>query len=87
MVTGYVVKLIKYLKQQPPQDGLSKSISPDTMINGKVAPTYKEIQKLSFGDYVQAYKLKDKTNTDQSRTVRAIALYLSGNKQGGCSYY
>ena len=49
----------------------------------KSAPSFKEVNKLIFGDYVQVYKVKGAMNTNKSRTVGAIALYPPGNAQGG----
>ena len=83
MVTGCVVKSVKDLNQLPAMDGISKEVSPDTLIVGRPAPNFDEITKLNFGDYVQAYKLKGKINTNKARTVGVIALYPSGNDQGG----
>ena len=54
MVTGCVVKSVKDLNQLPPNDGISQDISPDTIIIGRPAPNFKEVNKLNFGDYVQA---------------------------------
>ena len=79
MVTGCVVESIKDLIQLPPDDGIYKNLSPDAMVTGRPAPNYKEVRKLNFGDYIQVYKVKGKTNTPMSRTVCAIALYPSGN--------
>ena len=89
MVTGYVVKTIKDLNQIPALDSISDDISPDTMITRRSAPNFNDITKLNFGDYVQAYRIKGVTNTNKARCVGAIALYQSGNKQGGgclCHY-
>ena len=83
MVKGCVIKSIKDLNQLPPLDGISKELSPDTLITGRPPPNFNEVNKLNFGDYVQAYKVKGATNTNKSRTVGAIALYPSGNAQGG----
>ena len=83
MVKGCVVKSIKDLNQLPPLDGISKELSPDTMVTGRPAPNYREVNKLNFGDYAQAYNVKGVTNTNKGRTVGAIALYPSGNAQGG----
>ena len=83
MVTGYVVKTIKDLNQIPALDGLSDGNSPDMIITGKSASNFNEITKLNVGDYVQAYRIKGVTNTNKARCLGAIALYQSGNEQGG----
>ena len=54
-----------------------------TMITGKPAPDYNLVQKLNFGNYVQAYRRKGATNTPRARSVDVIALHESGNDQGG----
>ena len=83
MVKGCAIKSIQDLNQLPPLDGISKELSPETMITGKPAPSFKEVNKLNFGDYVQAYKIKVVTNTNKSRTVGAISLCPLGNAQWG----
>ena len=83
MVTGCVVKSNKDLNQLPPDDGISKNLSPDTIVTCRPAPNYNEVSMLNFSDYVQTYKVKGVTNTPKIRTVGAIALYPSGNLQGG----
>ena len=82
MVTGCVVKFNKDLNQLPPDDSISKYLSPDTLVTGRPAPNYNEVSKINFGNYVQTYKVKGKTNTPKSRTVGAINLYPSGILQG-----
>ena len=52
MVTGCVIKTNKDLNQLPPDDGISKDLSPDTMVTGRPAPNFNEVSKLNFGDYV-----------------------------------
>ena len=68
----------------PEEDGISTTMSPNTLITGIPGRTYDDIMKLNFGDYVQAYNVQGgKTNNTNARTVGAIALYPSGNQQGG----
>ena len=83
MVMGCVTKSIKGSNQLPSTNGLSKEISPSTMITGKLGPDYNQICKLNFGDYVQAYRRNGATNTNNARSVGAIALFPSGNDQNG----
>ena len=45
--------------------------------------SYNELMELSFGDYIQVQKEKTVTNTMSECTNDAIALFPSGNLQGG----
>ena len=83
MVSGCVIKTIKDLNQLPSPNGLSENLSPSTLITGVPGPDFNRVSELNFGDYVQAYKISGKKNTNRARTVGAIALYPSGNDQGG----
>ena len=74
MVCGCIVKVIKDLNIEVAEDGLSNVLSPGTLITGRVNPSYKEIQALNIGDYVQAHVPATKTNTNESRTTGSVAL-------------
>merc|ERR1719203_847214 len=64
------------------ENGLSQEISPTTLVTGDPPPSFNEICKLKFGDYVQT--ALGRTRNDQTaRTIGAIALYPSGNTSGG----
>ena len=82
MVCGAVRKSIKDINNEVANDGVSDELSPATIIEGIAGPSYKEILKLNFGDYVQAHVPANKTNDNEPRTTGAIALYPSGNAQG-----
>ena len=69
------------MDQLPPDNGISKDLGPNIMITSRPAPNYKEMSKLIFDNYVQAYKVKRKPNTLKSRTVGALALCPSGNEK------
>ena len=82
MTCGCVVKSVKDINFEIPRDGLSKDLPPTTLIKGSPLPSYHDIQRLNFGDYVQVHTHKDRSNDNDPRTTGAIALYPSGNGQG-----
>ena len=56
------------------------------MTDGVPNPTFDDVMKLNFGDYIQVHHSKEKTNDNESRTTGAIVLYPSGNCQGSWYY-
>ena len=82
MTTGCVTYNIKRLNNLPADDGVSDTMSPNTLITGAPGIEYKELTKLQFGDYVQVHQENTITNTNEPRSVGAIAIYPSGNAQG-----
>ena len=82
MTTGCVTYNIKRLNSLPADDGVSNTMSPNTLVTGVPGIEYKELTKLQFGDYVQVHQENPITNTNEPRSVRAIAIYPSGNAQG-----
>lgn len=83
MVCGVVIKSIKDLNNEIPNDGVSENVPPGPIISGIQSPSYTDIMKLNFGDYVQTHVPRTITNTNENRTVGAIALYPSSSEQGG----
>ena len=64
MVKGCVVKVTKDANNTPAENGVSKVLSPASMITGRPTPDYKRITELNFGDYVQAFTVRNKTNVE-----------------------
>ena len=56
-------------------------MSPNTLVTGAQNLDYNELVKLQFGDYVQVHQDRQITNSNEARSVGAIALYPSGNGQ------
>ena len=82
LVMGCVNYNIKHLMNNlPADDGISDTISPNTLVIGAQNLDYNELVKLQFGDYVQVHQERQITNSNESRSVGAIALYPSGNAQ------
>lgn len=81
MTRGNIYCEIIHLNDFPPEDGVSDTMSPATLIAGRPPPTYDELMKVSHGSYVHAYT--ETKNDETARAVGAIALYPCGNTQGG----
>jgi hypothetical protein len=69
-----------WLNAFPHPDGVSDSLSPRFLITGQHLD-YKKHVHLEFGAYVQTHE--EHTNGMEARTVSAICLGPTGNKQGG----
>ena len=62
-------------------DGISKTLSPLTIITGAPPPDYSKM-KLQFGSYVQVFNDNHPAHSMTSRTAGAIALSSVGNSKG-----
>ena len=69
-----------WLKMFPRPGGISKTLSPRTLLTGQTW-SYTTHCKLEFGDYVQTHEEQD--NSIATRTIGAIALCPTENTQGG----
>lgn len=78
MVSGLVIRVTQGLNELPANDGVSKELSPQTLIMGSPPPSYKDLTELAFGDYVETAQGATKSTTT-SRTMGAIALFPSRN--------
>ena len=82
MVIALVKHAGRWLNNFCPKNGISKVLSPKTIITG-VKPNYNKDCKLEIGAYVQVHQEYNPTNRiDQPRTDGAIALEATGNIQG-----
>jgi hypothetical protein len=83
-----VIEMAKYcvywLNAFPSNDGISKTISPRTIITGQ-SVDYSRHCKFQFGEYVQTHEEHD--NTMLRRTIGALALHPTGNAQGSFYFY
>ena len=66
---------------------LSAKLSPNTLITGQPQQDYGEVTSLTFGEYVEVYNVNNVTNINEERTTSAVALYPSGNLQGGWMFF
>ena len=82
MIVGCMMYVLKCINNLPAENGLSKEISPTTLVTGDPPPSFDELCKLKFGDYVQT-ALGRTRNNQTARTIGAVALYPSGNTSGG----
>ena len=77
--------IIRARNQFASQDGISKSLSPLTIVTGAPPQDYNKMD-LKFGTYVQVYNDNEPTNTMTPRTTGAIALSSIGNSKGDYSF-
>ena len=81
MTQAIIEDTVNWLNAFPHRDGISETISPAGLVQGRPKPDYKNL-KIEFGSYAQVY---DRTiNNQRGRTTGAIALRPS-NEQG--AYY
>ena len=73
-----------WLNAFPPNDGVSSTISPRTLITGQQIQ-YGKHMTIEFGAYAQIHEEGDNTMT--SRTTGALALRPTGNIQGGYYFF
>ena len=71
-----------WLNRFPTKDSASITLSPRTIVWGD-SPNFDINCRLEFGCYCEVYEPRTSTNSTAARTVGAIALYPSGNSQGG----
>ena len=71
-----------WLNRFPAKDSVSTTLSPRTIVWGD-SPDFNVDCRSEFGSYCEVYESRTSTNSTAARTVEAIALYPSGNSQGG----
>ena len=79
MIIELVAMATRCLNGFPKEDGVSEHMSPHSIVTGRARVDYNNIP-LEFGSYVQL--LDRSVNTIRSRTIGAIALNPTGNKNG-----
>ena len=79
MIIEMVVEVLRKRNQFPTNDGVSDKISPLTIVNGDGPPDFNKM-KFEFGAYGQAFQSNSPTNTNTTRSVGAIALSMTPNK-------
>ena len=82
MVIELASRVVFWLNAFPPADGISKTLSPRTIVTGRVLNHDRHCQ-YEFGEYVQTHEEHDNSMT--TRTIGALAMRPTGNNQG--SYY
>ena len=83
LVAELVHSTVFWLNAFHPAEDLLDNMSPRTIITGRTIDFLKHC-KHEFGDYVQTHESTD--NTMAPRTIAALALRPTGNKQGGWFY-
>ena len=86
MLKALVAFCVFWINFFPAMGGVSKTVSPRTIIT-EVPPDFTTHCRIPFGAYAQVYENPTYTNdTEEPRTVGAIALGPSGNLQGGYKF-
>ena len=83
MVAGLVISTVKLFNNEVGACKLSEKYAPHTLITGYNIPNYEELMELTFGEHVEVKNLSNRINSTKARTIPAVALYPSGNLQGG----
>ena len=81
MIQSLIATVVKWLNAFPSKNGISKTMSPSNIVEGKPNPDFNN-KRIVFGSYALVYI--DTDNTMNARSVPAIALEES-NDDGG--YY
>ena len=84
LVIEMVYAAIFWLNAFPHRLGISQDYSPRTIVTG-LSIDYKLHCRAEFGEYVQTHEEHD--NSMQTRTVGALALRPTGNRQGSFYFY
>jgi hypothetical protein len=79
MIQALVATVIKWLNVFPNKNGISRTMSPSSIVEGKPNPDF-NTKRIVYGSYAMVYI--DTDNTMNSRSVLAIALEES-NQNGG----
>jgi hypothetical protein len=85
MIHHMVADALRCLNQFPHKNGISDTLSPDSIVTGAGHPVFHNMQ-LEFGTYVQVFEDNDPTNTLRARSMGAIALSPTGNAQGDYNF-
>lgn len=84
MVVQLVYSSNFWLNVFPPQDGVSRELSPRELITGQEID-YNRHCRLEFGEYVQVHEEHD--NSMNPHTMGALSLHPTGNAQGRYYFY
>ena len=84
MVIEMVFLNVFWLNAWPNKTGVSTKLSPSTIVTGRKVDCKLHCQ-IEFGQYVQTHEEHD--NSMNARTVGALALRPTGNRQGGHYLY
>ena len=83
MIIGCVIFAVKSLNNEVGMTKLSDIHSPHALVTGQPPRSYKDVIAMTYGEYVEVYAMSPIKNNIDERTISAIALYPSGNNQGG----
>jgi hypothetical protein len=80
LVIHIILESVKLLNFFPSEGGLLDTLSPKTIMSGKML-NYKKDFSTQIGQYCQVHKEEAPCNSQNSQTKGTIALSLSGNLQ------
>ena len=75
-----------WLNGFPRKGGVSIHLGYGVIIDGS-GPDFNVHCRVPFGSYCQTHEENTPTNTNAPRTIGAIALFHSGNLQGGYDFF
>jgi hypothetical protein len=81
MICHMVSDVARCLNQFPGPNGISRTLSPATLVTGCCRPNFNSM-RIEFGAYAQVFDDHEPTNTPEARSMGAIALTPTGNSQG-----
>jgi len=81
MITELIRRAVMLLNVFPALDGVSKTLSPRSIMTGKPNLDYNNC-KIKFGSYALVFKDNDPTSMTKLHSTRAIALNPTGNTEG-----
>ena len=83
MIESCIYNAVRLLNNIASENGISRHLSPSTLIMGSPSLDYNQLMRIKFGDYVQVSSSYDIKNNMRPRTSAGIALFPTGNTQGG----
>ncbi len=81
MIMELVCRAVMLLNFFPAPDGVSKTLSPKTIMTGKPNLNFNHC-RIEFGSYALVFEDNSLTNTTKSRATGAIVLNPTGNSKG-----
>jgi hypothetical protein len=85
MVTHIVKDAVRCLNQFPWSNGISDTMSPDTLLTGSPPPDFNRM-RLELGSYVKVFEDNDPSNTLCARSTGAIILTPTRNFNGDYNF-
>ena len=75
-----IIELVGDVLRKKFGDGVSDKLSPLAIVEGKGPPDFNKM-KLEYGQYVQAFQDNKITNTNETRSIGTIVLFVTPKKR------